>query len=231
MMRSGKSVKNIYQNNGVFHHNPFLGKLLTQVLRALFIIITLIFTSSCQSFSGSTKNTLIDDNINKDIIEIKDFNICSESTELNTSVKGTVFIKSKDNKIGDVQIVAFIDVDTNDWGGISIYLSDEWGISSVKSSYAQNRSTSDYEDFIEIFSTFDSKYTLNQMIRIGRGMQYIPVNIGAGVVIIDLELKDLNSNLKSFDMMIGVGSDEENGVMIENPDSIFIQIPFSENNK
>lgn len=66
------------------------------------------------------------------------------------------------------------------------------------------------------------------MVRVGRGHSYIPTGGGTGTVVIDLVLdKDITLQPDIFNIMVAVGSDEKDGIKIEGPDHISIEIPIT----
>ncbi|OBZ17644.1 hypothetical protein A7975_07275 [Bacillus sp. FJAT-26390] len=70
---------------------------------------------------------------------MKSFRVNSESTDLNTTAKGTAFVKGNKAGVEQIQIVASIEVDPIDWGGVSFYIPDTWFISNIVSSYPENK--------------------------------------------------------------------------------------------
>ncbi|MDD4572229.1 MAG: hypothetical protein PHN47_07105 [Clostridia bacterium] len=66
------------------------------------------------------------------------------------------------------------------------------------------------------------------MIEVGRDRSYTPTGGGIGTVVIDLLIdKNVKHQAKTFNMMIAVGSDEKDGVKIEGPNHISIEIPIT----
>ncbi len=197
-------------------------KTIKYILLMINIVLLLV---GCNN--SGINNEAVDTMVNESIVQTSGFSISSDSTEMNTSAKGTVFVKGVDGIVQHIQIIAWIEIDPNDWGGISFYVPDNWHISSIISSYPENEPQKKPEDYISIFTTADSKYKLNKMIEIGKNRDYVPTGGGIGTVAIDLILKDGKDKSETFNIVIGVGSDEKDGVKIENPDSISIEIPLS----
>jgi len=191
----------------------------------LLIICALLILGGCKNPGISNKSD--DTIVNDSIIKTSGFNISSSSTELNTSAKGTVFAKGINGNVENIQIIALIEIDYNDWGGVTFYIPDDWNISSITSSFPENESQKNPGDYISTLTTADSKYELNKMIEIGKNRNYIPMGGGMGTVVIDLSLEDVEDKPETFNMVIGVGSDETDGVMIDNPDSISIELSLS----
>ncbi|WP_139192876.1 hypothetical protein [Anaerobacillus arseniciselenatis] len=163
---------------------------------------------------------------NKNIVEIKDFHVKSDSTELETSARGTVFLSGEKGEVPELaQIVVFVEVDPDDWGGVVIHLSDQWNITSITSSFPNDNNNSP-----SVWTTADTPdHGWNKFIEIGRDRtRYSPTGGGKGTVIIELEInKDTLSTSDVLRMGVAVGSKEKDGVRIANPDSKDIGIPIS----
>ncbi|GMQ60744.1 hypothetical protein AN1V17_51470 [Vallitalea sediminicola] len=193
------------------------------ILLTILIIIAILFLATIKTKDSS--NEVL---VNKDIIQVRSFGVNSYSTEMNTSAKGTVFIKGEESIPEHVQIISWIEIDPDDWGGVAFYIPDQWQISNITSSYPENEAQMTSADYVATWSTTDSKYELNTMIEIGRDRSYIQTGGGTGTVMIDLVLdKNVKVQPETFNIMISVGSDEKDGVMIEGPDSIYIEIPIT----
>lgn|GEM_PF-915702 len=164
---------------------------------------------------------------NENIILTKGFNVNSESTDMNTAVKGTIFMKGSDGLPEHIQIVACMEIDPDDWGGVAIYIPDNWYISGIKSSYPEGKDPSIVAKYVSVWTTKDPMYELNKLIEIGRDRSYKPTGGGTGIVVIDLYPDNNRARqLKTFRIMVGVGSGERDGVKISEPDSEFIEIPI-----
>ncbi|MCT4543952.1 MAG: hypothetical protein N4A63_10460 [Vallitalea sp.] len=187
---------------------------------ASIIAITIIFTSCHQS-----KNTRDATMENQNIIDTKSFSVATDSTELNTSVKGTIFIEGKKEIPEHIQIVAFIDIDDNDWGGIEFYIPKKWDISKIISSYPENKSQIKPEDYVVTLTTKSEKYKWDKFIQIGYEESYMQTVGGTGTIVIDLNVdKDKIKQLDKSNITIVVGSDEKKGIKIKGTDSVSIDI-------
>ncbi|MDD4572230.1 MAG: hypothetical protein PHN47_07110 [Clostridia bacterium] len=87
----------------------------------LILICLLIALSSCGNSNSTGENATT---VNENIIESRGFSVNSDSTEMNTLAKGTVFIKGTEGIPEQVQIIAWIEIDSNDWGGVNFYIPD-----------------------------------------------------------------------------------------------------------
>ena len=131
----------------------------------LVLFCLLIPLSACKN---SSRNEINDIRVNKNIILQRGFNVSSDSTELNTSAKGTVFISEVEGNPVEVQIVAAIEIDPNDWGGVTFYITNDWNISNIISSYPENESQMIPTDYIDTWTTSAPETEWSQRIEIGR---------------------------------------------------------------
>jgi hypothetical protein len=191
----------------------------------IMILITIIFSGCNQELDSPDVVTA-----NEKIIQSKDFYVNSDSTELKTSVRGTVFISGDEGVPEHAQIVALIEIDPDDWGGVGIHLSDKWNISSITSSYPKDKREKIAEDYVSVWTTAEeTKHGWNKIIEIGRDTsRYTPTGGGKGTVVIDLDMNKETINPSDvFSMTVGVGSKEKNGIRSIYPDYKLIEIPIS----
>ncbi|WP_132280166.1 hypothetical protein [Natranaerovirga hydrolytica] len=164
--------------------------------------------------------------INEGITKSKSFSITSNSTDIETSVKGTVFIKEFDRTIEKIQIVSYIEIDPNDWGGVAFYIPKHLNIKNIVSSYPETEYETTSDDYIAIFKSAKLEHEWSAFIEIGKDSSYESAIGGSGMVVIDLIPDKKSTNqLESFNFLVGIGSDEENGIKILHPD--VIEIPIS----
>jgi hypothetical protein len=189
----------------------------------IIILITTIFSGCNQDLDNPKQVTT-----NEKIIQSKDFHVNSDSTELETSVKGTVFLSGEEGIPEHAQIVAFVEIDPDDWGGVGIHLSDQWNISSITSSYPEDEKEKIPEDYASVWTTAgETKHGWNKMIEIGRDThRWTPTGGGKGAVVIELDInKETISTSDVFRMTVGVGSKEKDGIRSVHPDWKLIEIP------
>lgn len=194
----------------------------TLIVVAIFIVIAVsVFFTGCieeKKLHDGTK-------VNADVIQIKDFSVKSVSSGLNTSAKGTIFIKGAEGISENVQIVALVEIDPNDWGGVVFDIPKGWQITGIKSSYPENMTSASPEDYISTWTTADPDYEWSAMIEVGRDRSYTQTKGGNGTVVIDLVRTDALNQPDTAGVLIAVGSDEKNGVKISGTD--YIEIPLS----
>ena len=187
---------------------------------AVFIAITAaVFFTGCIKEENSYDGT----NVNEDVIQIKNFSINSESSDVNTWAKGTIFVKGAGGVPEHVQIVAFIEIDPGDWGGVSFDIPKGWEISGITSSYPENN-TQTPADYVSTWTTTDPDYGWNKRIEVGIDRGFTQTKGGSGTVVIELVSGDSASRPDTAGILIAVGSDEKNGVKICGTDYIEISI-------
>lgn len=194
----------------------------------LAIITTIIVLTTMFSGCNYTQDNIVDVVTNEKIIQSKSFNISSDSTELETSARGAIFLSGTDGVPEHAQIVALIKIDPGDWGGVSFCISDNWHISSITSNYPEDETEKIPENFVNILRTASTTVEWNKEIRIGYDPSYsTSTEGGKGTIIIELEAnKESISPSDTFSMLIGVGSEENDGIRICNPDFERIEIPI-----
>jgi hypothetical protein len=114
-------------------------------------------------------------------------------------------------------------------------ISDQWNISSIVSSYPENKKEQIPEDYVSLWTTTseETEHGLNQMIEIGRDTdRWTPTGGGKGTVVIELEKnKETMSASDVFRMTVGVGSKEKEGIRSIHPDWKLVEIPIPQRHK
>ena len=194
------------------------------ILALLFIFISV---SSCQKDSKSDKNNI---EVNQNIVLQRNFNVSSDSTELNTSAEGTIFIKEIEGTPKQIKIVAWIEIDHDDWSGVQVYIPKEWSIINIINSYPGKGDSETSTKSTAILSTASDNLEWDKYIAIGRSSSFKSTEGGTGTFVIDLALdEEVISKPDLFNIMVAVGSDERDGVKISGVDSMEISIPLIEN--
>ncbi|MCT4544590.1 MAG: hypothetical protein N4A63_13685 [Vallitalea sp.] len=195
------------------------------LISILIIILTIVLITSTKKNNNSINETLVNENL----IKAEGFSINSVATELNTSAKGTIFIKEVDGNKKHVKIITWIEIDPNDWGGITFYIPKEWFVSNIISSYPENKNATISQNYVAKWVTAGKEW-YNCMVDVGRNRSYIPDGGGIGTVVIDLVLdKNENEAPETFKFCVAIGCDEKKGIKIIGPDYIDIEIPISTN--
>ncbi|EHQ35229.1 hypothetical protein [Methanoplanus limicola] len=194
---------------------------------SVIVVLVIIFAAVIYSgiFSGNNSYTAAVENEN--IILIRGFSVNSESAGINTSAKGTVFIRGSEGVPENVQIVAGVEIDPGDWGGVAFYIPDGWHISGITSSFPENKSGAmPPEYYVSAWTTAGTGYNWSTMVEVGRDRTFTPVGGGTGTVLIDLvPVENSESvNAKAPGILVSVGSDEKDGINICGTDSIEIPV-------
>ncbi|WP_433708383.1 hypothetical protein [Paenibacillus illinoisensis] len=171
----------------------------------------------------------IEPTVNGNIVQVRSFHLRSDSTHLKTSTKGSVFVKGEHGQFEQIQIVAEIEIDPLDWGGVAFYIPDHWQVSSITSSYQGNQLTLIPEDYISIWKTSGKDASWRTMVEVGRDRSYVPTGGGTGTVMINLIPEQISmSTSESIAIGIEVGSKEENGKRMMGTDSIEVPLSLKE---
>lgn len=193
----------------------------------LVLSFLLIFVSACEK---SSKDDIKNTEVNKNIVLQRNFNVSSDSTELETSAEGTIFIKEVEGTPKQIKIVAWIEIDHDDWSGVQVYIPKEWSITNIINSYPGKEDSETSTKSTAIWSTASDKVEWDKYIAIGRSSSFKSTGGGTGTFVIDLALdEEVISKPDLFNIMVAVGADERDGVKISGADSIEISIPLIEN--
>ncbi|AKG54352.1 hypothetical protein DGWBC_1732 [Dehalogenimonas sp. WBC-2] len=143
---------------------------------------------------------------------------------MGTKAKGSVILFGAEGVTERINIITWVEIDPNDWGGVSFYISQEWSVSGITSSYPKS-ATQDGESVV-IWRTADQSAEYDKWIEIGADhTAYTPTGGGTGVVIIELDyIGKKTDSAKPFSVMVGVGSDDKDGIMIRHPDFKVIEV-------
>ena len=175
------------------------------------IVITAIAIVTVWQFRPSK---LYDATANEGIIQIQSFNISSDSVEQKTSAEGTLFVKGKEGMAIEIQVVARIEVDSDDWGGVAFYIPHGWHTTSLKSSFPEKLGFVP-ANYTATWTTANADSPWRSMIEIARDRTYKPVGGGKGAVMIDIVPDGkANSQLTSFILGVEIGSAEKDGSKI-----------------
>lgn len=195
---------------------------------SIFILILILIPAAVSC--SDTSEVLYRIPQNEGIINFKDFYVSSDSTDLETFTRGTVFIKTDDLDNYYVQIAAWIEIDPRDHGGVSFSIPFGWKVTSITSSYPDVRRGYNPEDYIGTWYTVD--YWFNEWstgVQIGYSLPpggHSPSGGGAGSVVIELESTSTEPHPFPgvFKTSIGVGYEEREGYTVVSPDYEIIEV-------
>jgi hypothetical protein len=165
--------------------------------------------------------------INENYIKAQNFYVYAESTDLSTSISGTIVVMGKDGIADHARIVATIEIDPEDFGGISISVPVGWRIESIMSTYPQGKDIDPVNFISEIYTAEEDFHepNYNECILIGKGNLGKPPagGGGTGMVIIELDATE-DASKDIFDTLVTIGSEKRNGVDIVGTDYKTIEI-------
>ncbi len=161
--------------------------------------------------------------LNKNMLDIKSFRAASDSTDLNTTAEGTIFVRGEEGRADSIQIAVEIVIDPDDWGGVSLNFPDKWQITELSSSFPEpSGSEKAQERVIILTSPGNARYAT--IVEIGRSHTYKPTGGGKGTVLLTLS-PDRRAELpESMMIAVAVGSDLRSGYRVAGSD--FIEIPL-----
>jgi hypothetical protein len=192
------------------------------LLAALTVIV--LTAASCDYNRGIQPSEYT---TNENLICSESFYVSSESTDLDTWTMGTIFLSGKDGVVKHAKIIAIVEIDSEDWGGVTITVPAGWNVSSITSSYPEGQDK-DPDDFISVWFTANHGYEFNEWILIDTNMSSSPLygeSGGTGTIVIELDATD-DASTELFQTTIGVGSAKRNGYGVHNPDHETIEIPL-----
>jgi len=165
---------------------------------------------------------------NENIIKSQSFYVSSESTDLDTWISGTIFLSGEDGIVEHAKIVAMVQVDPEDWGGISFLVPYGWRIADITSSYPEVENVDPVASIHMMYTGGKAEsygFEYNECIIVGDYPSFTPTGGGKGTVIIELNAPE-DASIETFNILVGVGSNIKNGVKIGYPDYRVIEIPL-----
>ncbi len=173
----------------------------------LFLVLMLVMGITVIS-CGNTETTPAP--VNEDVISYRDFSLSAASVNLKTMTEGTIFIRGNREKAGErrVQISVWVEIDPEDWGGISFNIPQGWEVSEVTSDYPQGNPHPESYTMTLQNAGADQKYS--RIVEIGstRHGAAQPQG-GTGSVIIELVPASGNKDIgDNMEILIALGSSE-----------------------
>lgn len=191
-------------------------------LIVLFMFIAIVFVLL---FSNTNKNEANEPVVNGNIIQVKNFDLDAKSTNLKTMTQGSIFVESEKQHIDHIKIVAHIEIDPADWGGVAFYIPDQWSVSSITSSYPEHQSKLKPAEYVSTWMDSSDDSSWRTMIEIGRERNYIANGGGTGTIVIELSPdKKGMSPSESLNIGIEVGSEDKAGKRVMGTDSVEIPV-------
>jgi hypothetical protein len=166
---------------------------------------------------------------NEHIIAVKEFYVSADSADLDTSVRGTVFIDGDSNgKPARATIVAWMETDPRDWGGITFYLQPGWKVTHANSNYPDGVTSGadTRQAFLKVPPVLGAT-TYHYILEVGSA-PFLTTGGGHGMVMFEMEPDSKEGIQDSFLIGVSVGSRiREDGVREKHTDSTSFEIPLS----
>ncbi|CAM3305937.1 hypothetical protein HP548_30980 [Paenibacillus taichungensis] len=194
----------------------------SKYLILLFIFIVIVSILFFLNFNKKETNEPV---VNGDIIQVKNFDLDARSTNLKTMTEGSIFVEGEKEHIDHIKIVAHVEIDPADWGGVAFYIPDQWSVSSITSSYPESQSGLKPVEYVSTWMNSSDDSSWRTMIEIGRERNYKTNGGGTGTIVIDLipDKKD-KSPSESLKIGIEVGSEEKDGKRVMGTDSVEVPV-------
>lgn len=126
------------------------------ILVIVFLICGILIALNIERHKTATREKVP---INETLSNTTDFAVSSVSSDVYTSINGTVFVYKKDEGDYYAQIVASFEIDPKDWGGIAIYFPEGILVTNIDCSYPQEVSLQEkthngYYDYADVAYSF-----------------------------------------------------------------------------
>ncbi|KAA8787879.1 hypothetical protein EC604_29075 [Paenibacillus amylolyticus] len=194
----------------------------SKYLILLFMFIAIGFVLFLLNSQKNDASQLV---VNGNIIQVKNFELDAKSTNLKTMTQGTIFVDGEKEQIDHIKIVAHVEIDPTDWGGVAFYIPDQWSVSSITSSYPEHQSKLKPAEYVSTWKNSSDDSSWRTMIEIGRERDLTANGGGTGTIVIDLspDQKGVTTS-ESLKIGIEVGSEDKNGKQIMGTDSVEVPV-------
>lgn len=184
-------------------------KYIPQVILCLYILCSSVFFSGCKEDAS-----IVD--ADKDISQVYgsgDFTVGMDEVE--TSAKGSIITYEKDENVLGIKIVAFIHVDSEDWGGVAFQIPKGCKLEELLNTYPNSMDSEDKDHDVNIWTTGSDGSDYSVAIEIGRSRSRENTGGGEGTVVIDLSYSydDIN-DVNELPFGIECGASDEDGSVV-----------------
>lgn len=156
-------------------------------------------------------------------------NFCVYSEDLGTSAKGSILVYEKGQDVLAIKIVSFVDIGSDDWGGIAFFLPVGCALDEIICTYPETGEQVYQNSPVTWWSSESDNGEYHLAVEIGRNRYFNPSGGGNGIVIIDASFacdgisSDNVSPLK-FAVECGVNFEKGNVIWGAEHESILIDI-------
>ena len=142
---------------------------------------------------------------------------CVSLEELGTTAKGTVFVYEKGQDVLGIRIVSFVDIGSDDWGGIAFFLPAGCVLDDIMCTYPETGEQTHRDSSVTWWSSESDNSEYHLAVEIGRNRYFNPSGGGNGTVIIDASFACGNKNnsvVSPLKFAVECGASVENGYVI-----------------
>ncbi len=165
------------------------------------------------------------ESVNNAVEHYENFSVSTESVGLNTHVNGAVFVFRDEAKPKEprLQIVAWMEIDPDDFGGITFRLPAGWDVANITSDYPENGDSSG--EYIQTLREGAAIGYNRVWVEVGNGWT-MPHDGGQGMIVIDIKLFPPQSTPPDgLELVVGAGSSDKN---VFYPCFTRLQVPLTQ---
>jgi hypothetical protein len=177
-------------------------------------------------FKGT--NTVSHAIANQGVIEIHPFAVAAESVGLHSFASGTVFVEAADDGSCIIRIVSQLEIDPEDWGGVSFSMPGHLTVKQLTSSYPEDGTLDEIAGWPATWISTDTEQKYKTFVEIGRDRGHHSTRGGKGSVLIEMVSVPDMPIPDSFPIGISIGGYNKNGYDVMGAEYITIPITFKE---
>ena len=171
---------------------------------SLLVFLALVSGATSCNNNDDTQGDLT----NRGVINTQNFSLDTESVGLETQVHGSIFVIGGSEEPEDLRlrIVAWLEIDPDDFGGVSFSFPRGWEVSDIVSDYPQGAENPQY--YVSCWQTTDTDEEWPLMMQIGHS-KFDSAIAGGGQGALIFELKpdpSLQEIPESLGILAGAGS-------------------------
>ncbi len=192
----------------------------------IFCLTLILFSGLLSACSSSG---YVEPLTNRDVINSMDFSLDAAEVGLTTRAEGTVFVCGEVNKPDDitVQVAVFVELDPEDWGGVTLYFSEGWKVTHINNSLVEINEPY-YSNLASVWVSGEPEHGGRNIAFIGsRSFGENPTNdVRKGILVIDADyVWENKATPEKLTLIIAVGSKDG---YIQGPVSINLDVSLME---
>lgn len=180
-----------------------------RLLFVCFLALSIVLFVGCESNDPETQAKIIQ--------PCGHGNFYVSSEDLGTTAKGTILVYEKGQDVLGIRIVSFIDIGSDDWGGIAFFLPAGCVLDSIMCTYPETGEQTRQDSSVTWWSSESDNGEYHLAVEIGRNRYYKPSGGGRGTVIVDASFaygEKSNNEVISLKFSVECGASVENGYVI-----------------